>query len=203
VKSTANGWEHVPVISVNGNIMVIQLTDGGIGDDDNTAEGDIEDPGGPVVISSPINTRPPASSSSPSMSVTPTAPPVMLPNVSVQSARLSATSVSPGSPVTVTADIINKSAVNGNKKVTLYINGQVETTRGVTVNSGRSSQLTFSVSRGEPGDYGVYVDGVPAGSFKVEMVTGNDAILICSATLVATAFLLGMVMLWRRGQRGV
>ena len=72
----------------------------------------------------------------------------------------------------MTADITNKSAVNGNKKVTLYVNGQVETTQGVTVNSGGSSQLTFNVSRSEPGDYSVYVDGVPAGSFKVEMVTG-------------------------------
>jgi subtilisin family serine protease len=205
VKSTANGWEQVPVISVNGNIMVIQLTDGGIGDDDNTAEGDIEDPGGPAVISSPINrglSAPSAPSSSPSMIVTPPAPPVNLPNIAVQSARLSTTSVSPGAPVGVTANLINKSTVNGNKRVTLYVNGQVETTRGVTVNSGGSTQLTFSVTRSEPGDYTVYVDGVPAGSFKVETVPGNDAILIFSAVLVGLAFLLGMVMLWRRQRAG-
>jgi len=196
VKSTANGWEPVPVISVNGNIMVIQLTDGGIGDDDKTAEGDIEDPGGPVIISSAVSTRPPSSSAT--MSVAPPAPPVMLPNITVQGACLSATTATPGIPVTVTADIINKSTVNSNKRVTLYINGQVDTVQGVTVNSGGSSQLTFTVSRSEPGDYTVYVDGVPAGSFKVEMVPGNDVIFIFSASLVAMAFLLGMVMLWRR-----
>ena len=68
----------------------------------------------------------------------------------------------------------------------------------MTVNSGSSSKLTFNVSRNEPGDYSVYVDGVPAGSFKVELMTANDGILIFSVVLVALAFVAGMVMLWRR-----
>ena len=131
------------------------------------------------------------------------APPVSLPNIVTQSASLSTKAVTPGTPVTVTADITNKSAVNGNKKVTLYVNGQVETTQGVNVSSGSTSKLTFNVSRSEPGDYTVYVDGVPAGSFKVEMVTGNDAILIFSAGLIALAFMAGMFMLWRRQKRTV
>ena len=198
VKSTANGWEQVPVISVNGNIMVIQLTDGGIGDDD-SADGDIADPGGPAIISSTISTRPPSSSAT--MSGTLPTPPVMLPNVTVQSAGLSSTSVSPGIPVCVTADITNRSTVNGNKRVTLYVNGQMETTQNITVNSGVSSQLTFNVARSEPGDYSVYVDSVPAGSFRVELFRESDLILIFSAALVSIAFLLGMVMLWRRQQR--
>jgi hypothetical protein len=125
-------------------------------------------------------------------------PPVSLPSILVQSASLSTKTVTPGTPVMVTAEITNKSTVNGNKKVTLYVNGQVETTQGVTVNSGSSSQLTFNVSRSEPGDYSVYVDGVPAGNFKVELFSASDAILIISAALVALAFLIGMVMLWRR-----
>jgi hypothetical protein len=98
----------------------------------------------------------------------------------------------------VTANISNKSTVNGNKKVTLYVNGQVETTQGVTVNSGGSTQLTFNVSRSEPGDYSVYVDGVQAGSFKVELFRESDGILVFSAVLIALAFLIGTVMLWRR-----
>ena len=130
------------------------------------------------------------------------APPVSLPNLQIQSASLSAKAVTPGTPVTVTADIANKSTVNGNKKVTLYVNGQVETTQAVTVNSGGSSKLTFNVSRSEPGDYTIYVDGVPAGSFKVELFRESDGILILSASLVAIAFIAGMVMLWRRQQRG-
>lgn len=129
------------------------------------------------------------------------APPVTNPVIVTQSASLSSKAVTPGTPVTVTADIINKSSVNGSKKVTLYVNGQVETTQGVSVGSGGSSRLTFNVSRSEPGDYVVYVDGAPAGSFKVEMVTGPDMILIFSALLVGLAFVAGMIMLWRRQQR--
>lgn len=130
------------------------------------------------------------------------APPINNPMILTQSANLSARSVTPGMPVTVTADIVNKSSVNGSKKVTLYINGRVETTQGVTVNSGGSTQLTFNVSRNEPGEYSVYVDGVPAGSFEVELFREFDGILIFSAILVALAFLIGMVTLWRR-QRAV
>ncbi len=66
-----------------------------------------------------------------------------------------------------------------------------------------STKLTFNVSRSEPGDYSVYVDGVPAGSFKVELFRESDGILIFSAILVALAFLIGMVMLWRRQKRTV
>jgi len=146
------------------------------------------------------NGAPSGSSSVPG--ATTTTQPVALANIQTQSASLSAKAVTPGTPVTVTADIINRSTVNGNKKVTLYVNGQVETTQGVTVNSGGSSKLTFNVSRSEPGDYAVYVDGVPAGSFKVELFRESDGILILSASLVSIAFIAGMVMLWRRQQRG-
>jgi hypothetical protein len=136
--------------------------------------------------------------------VAPTAatPPITNPIIQTQSASLSARSVTPGTPVIVTADITNKSTVNGSKKVTLYINGEVETTQGVTVNSGGSTKLTFNVSRSEPGEYSVYVDGIPAGSFKVELFRESDGILIFSVVLVGLAFLIGMVMLWRR-QRAV
>ena len=142
------------------------------------------------------------SSSSSGSTGTPSLTPVPLASIVVQSASLSTKAVTPGTPVTVTADITNKSAVNGVKKVTLYVNGQVESTQGVTVSSGSSSKLTFNVSRSEPGDYNVYVDGVPAGNFKVEMITGNDSILIFSAFLIALAFIFGLVMLWRRQRTG-
>ena len=149
-----------------------------------------------------IGTNAPTSHGSSMSGTTTTTQPVGRPKIMTQSASLSAKTVTPGTPVTVTANLINKSAVNGNKKVTLYVNGQVETTQGVTVNSGGSSKLTFNVSRSEPGDYSVYVDGVPAGSFKVELFRESDAILIFSAALVALAFLIGMFLLWRRQRTG-
>ncbi len=128
-------------------------------------------------------------------------PTVSIPSIQTQSASLSANSVVPGTAVTVTADIINNGKVNSSKKVTVYVNGEVETTRGVTVNGGSSSQLTFNVSRSEPGNYMVYVDGVPAGSFKVELLRESDGILIVSVTMLAGAFVVGMIML-RRNQIG-
>jgi hypothetical protein len=42
------------------------------------------------------------------------------------------------------------------------------------------------------------VDGVPAGSFNVELVTDPDSILIFIAVLVALACIVGMFMLWHR-----
>jgi archaellum component FlaG (FlaF/FlaG flagellin family) len=98
----------------------------------------------------------------------------------------------------VTADIANKSTVNGNKQITVYVNGEIETTQGLTLNSGDSSKLTFNVSRSEPGTYKVYVDGAPAGSFKVEAVTASDAILIASVAFLAIAFVCGLFIMRRR-----
>jgi len=125
---------------------------------------------------------------------------VSIPNLYTHTASLSARTVAPGTPVTVTANIINKGTVNGSKKVTLYVNGQVESTQGIMVNSGGSLQLTYYISRSEPGDYNVYVDGVPAGSFKVELFTESDGILIFSITMMAMAFVVGLIMLRRRQQ---
>ena len=156
----------------------------------------------PAPVNPLVGTGAPTSHGSSMVGPAATTQPIFLPSIYAQSASLSAKTVTPGTPVTVTADIANKSAVNGNKKVTLYVNGQVETTQGITVNSGGSTKLTFYVSRSEPGDYSVYVDGVPAGNFKVELFRESDGILIFSAVLVALAFLVGMVMLWRRQRAG-
>jgi hypothetical protein len=122
-------------------------------------------------------------------------PAVVLPTVAVQSASLSANKVAPGAPVTVTADITNKSTVNGNKKITLYVNGQEESSQGLTVNSGSSTQLKFNVSRNEPGKYTVYVDGVPAGSFIVDQFAEGNVIAYISGVLILLALIIGIFYL--------
>jgi hypothetical protein len=214
---SVNGWQNITsLLSHNDgdNILELNITDGGLGDADGIANGIITDPGGPAIPATPTPTPTPTPSPTPTNPLIGTggqtshgspvavpvaqAPPVSLPNIQIQSASISASTVTPGTPVLVTTNIANKSTVNGNKKVTLYVNGQVETTQGVTVNSGSSTQLTFNVSRSEPGDYSVYVDSVQAGSFKVELFRESDGILIFSAVLIALAFLIGTVMIWRR-----
>ena len=215
------GWQNITTLlghNDGDNILELNITDGGLGDADGVANGIIIDPGGPGIPVTPIPTPMPTPTPTPTPSnpligtgiqtshgssitgATITTQPVSLPNILVQSASLSAQAVTPGTPVTVTTDIINKSTVNGNKKITLYVNGQVEKSQSITVNSGSSTQLTFSVSRSEPGDYNIYVDGVPAGSFKVAIFRESDIILILSITLLAMAFLVGLFMLRRRRQ---
>jgi len=183
------------------NTVFVTIRDGGLGDADGLANGVIVDPCTFVVPLLPALLYNQQSHGS-SMAVTTPQAPVSLPNIQIQSAGLSATAVTPGTPITITADISNTGAVNGSKKVTLYVNGQVETTQGVAVNSGGSAKLAFNVSRSEPGDYTVYVDGVPAGSFKVELVTGNDALFILLAVLIGITFVFGLVTLWRRQRTG-
>jgi subtilisin family serine protease len=160
-------------------------------------------PGGTATLTggfSVIPQMPTGSHGSGGAATTAPASPGALPAITVQSARLSARAVTPGTPVTVTADLTNSGPVNGSKEVTLYVNGKVESTQGVTVDSGGSSQLTFSTARREPGDYTVSVDGQPAGSFKVEAVTANNALFIVIVVLIAISFVFGLVMLLRRQQ---
>ncbi len=98
-------------------------------------------------------------------------------NVIVQSAGVGAPKVSPGQTVDVSASVVNKGTVNGDARVTLYVNGEAVESRGVTVASGQTAPVNFQVSRNEPGTYSVYVNGVSAGSFTVDIFSGNDILL--------------------------
>ncbi len=125
--------------------------------------------------------------------------PVQLPNIQVQSASLSATKVTPGMPVIITASLANRSTVNGTTAIKVYINGEEETRKGVTINSGSNTPLSFTVSRNEPGTYAVYVGGVSAGSFTVESDDSN-IILYISFAMIFIALVVGMLILLRRKQ---
>lgn len=174
--------------------LQLNLTDGGLGDADGIANGTIVDPGGPAF---PLNAPTSHGASTPSVPQSP----VLLSNISVKSASLSATRIAPGTPVTVISDVANNGAMKGTKKVKVYVNGQLDSEQGVMVGSGSSSQLTFFVVRSEPGEYNVNVDGVSAGSFKVELIEESDMVLIISSILLIMAFVLGMVMIGRKQQR--
>ena len=109
--------------------------------------------------------------------VVPSPKPVMMTNIAVQAAAISRSKVSPGEKVEVTANVINKGGSNGDAKVTLYVNGQEVESRGVTLAGGATTPVHFYVSRNEPGTYSVYVGGVSAGSFVVDLFTNNDSII--------------------------
>jgi hypothetical protein len=124
--------------------------------------------------------------------------PVSLANVNVRSVTLSASTVAPGQPVTVTADVVNNGTGNGEARVTLYVNGQEESSQGVSVASGGSAPVTFTLIRSEPGTYSVYAGGVPGGAFTVDASPQPAAVLVISSLLVLTALVLGVVYARRR-----
>ena len=125
---------------------------------------------------------------------TTTTPTTNLSNIVVQSAAISSTKVSPGDKADVTAYVTNKGNSNGTSKVTLYINGQIAESKGITLTSGESTQVHFSVSQNEPGTYSVYVNGVPAGNLTVNMFTNND-VLIYGIIALFTIGIIGVLYL--------
>ncbi len=126
--------------------------------------------------------------------VAPSTRPFILSNIVVQSATVAAARVSPGEKVDVTATVANRGGSNGTSKVTLYINGQEAESKGITLSSGESTQVHFSVSQNDPGTYSIYVNGVPAGSFTVDLFTNND-ILIYSIIALFTIGIIGVLYL--------
>jgi hypothetical protein len=128
------------------------------------------------------------------------APPTNMANIIVQSATIATTQVAPGEKVNVAATVTNTGGSNGAAKITLYVNGQEAESRGVTLSSGQTAPVSFSISRNEPGTYTVYVNGVPAGSFVVDMFTNND-VLIYSIIALFTLGIIGVLymVVKRRG----
>jgi hypothetical protein len=151
-------------------------------------------------IISKISTTPHGSSMPGSITAPTQQGPVTVASISVKKASLSATKVSPGTPVAVTADVVNTGAVNGASNIKVYVNGQEESSRGVTISSGSSTPVTFAVTRNEPGTYSVYVGGTNAGSFTVDALADPNIILYISGALLVFAFVLGVIFITRRRQ---
>ena len=110
-------------------------------------------------------------------SAIPVSAPVQMASVVVQNAAITTSKVSPGQSVDIAASVTNKGAANGDAKLTLYVNGEAVESKGVTVAGGQTAPVHFYVSRNEPGTYSVSVNSVPAGSFTVDMFTGNDNLI--------------------------
>jgi hypothetical protein len=198
---TGHGFFQIPITSHNGNTITIQLTDGGLGDADGLTNGVIVDPGG-VAIPDPANPLigmgAPTSHGSSVGSSTTTTQPVLLTNIQIQSASLSASKVASGTPVTVTANIANRGTVNGSIRIKLYVNGEEDSSQGITVESGGNRPVYFTVSRSQPGTYSVYIGGTQAGSFTVDDAIDPNMILFISCTLIAFSLILGIVYILRR-----
>jgi len=202
-----NAWVNMtPYLGSNDgdNVITLTLKDGGPGDSDGVANGIIVDPGGPGALRAATSSHKlpsaPASHSS-TASVAPPSQPVALSNIQVQNATLSTSKVTPGESVTVNATALNKGTANGSASIKVYINGEVDASQGVTVASGKSMPLAFTVSRNEPGAYRVYVNNVPAGSFTVEAVRASDILLYASLACILSSLVLALVYVRRPRSR--
>lgn len=223
-----SGWQNITsLLSHNDgdNILELNITDGGLGDADGVANGIITDPGGPAIpITEPIlpvtppppapiptptsipapapnpliGTGAPTSHGSSVAGTTTTTQPMLLPNIQIQNASLSATKVAPGMPVTITANIANRGTVNGTTRIKVYVNGEEDSSQGITVESGGNRPVYFTVSRNEPGTYTVYIGGTRAGNFMVEDTINPNIILYISLAMIALAFISGLILIARR-----
>lgn len=134
-----------------------------------------------------------SSSSSPSFSPSSiTQSTVSLPNITVQSASLSDSNIRPGTPVTVTAILVNAGAAKGASIVKLYINGIEETSQGIQLEGGQSAKVFFTVNRSEPGTYMVNVNNTLAGNLKINWEI-TDIILLISICLIFFSLVLGVI----------
>ncbi len=131
-------------------------------------------------------------------SVTSSPQPVQMSNIVVQSASLNSQKVSVGEKVDVAASVVNKGSANGEAKITLYVNGEEVESRGVTVSGGQTAPLHFYLSRNEPGTYSVYVGGVSAGSFTVDLFTNNDVLIYIIIALFTLGIAGALYMLTRK-----
>ncbi|MHB8084220.1 MAG: CARDB domain-containing protein [Dehalococcoidia bacterium] len=124
-------------------------------------------------------------------------------NIQVESAAISTSKVSPGEKVNITATLINKGNHDGSSKITLYVNGLEEQSKGVNLDSGQTMPTSFTVMRDEPGTYTVSVNSVAAGSFTVDIFNNNDALIygIIAAITLAIGAVLFVVIKKPSGSR--
>jgi len=106
-----------------------------------------------------------------------------------------------GIPITVDAVVTNKGNAAGSIYVSLYVNGQVESTEMVSLNSGGSTPVYFTYSTDIPGEYKISVNNQPAGVLSVESnFDPNIIILFTSMVCIVSSLLMALIMVWKRRQ---
>jgi len=116
-------------------------------------------PAPPTPVPAPAPTPAPAPPTPPPPPPTPAA--FSLSNLSIKP-----TEVQSNEPITVTVLVANTGGMEGSYTVVLKINDIKEAERSVTVATGSSQIVNFSVAKEKAGSYGVFVDGL-IGSFTV------------------------------------
>jgi len=87
--------------------------------------------------------------------------------ISVRNLKITPNRVKPGSRVTIIAEVTNASPVKISYSLVLKIKGVVEAIKEITLDSGQSQKVAFTILKGKPGTYDVDLEGLE-GSFTVE-----------------------------------
>jgi len=182
------------------SVLTLTITDGGLGDRDGVANGEISDPGGAAleveVVTAPavVPLPPPAE---PRVSPTPPRP-LNPPQMSVQYVSVNPQQTIAGQPVTITTNVVNTGDEAGNLNIALKINGLVEQSRMVSVGPQGTQPVKFTITRAQPGTYTVDILG-EQGSFTVLGAGGTTrapvnggliALLIMGVLVLATVVIL-------------
>jgi len=96
-------------------------------------------------------------------------PEIMGAEFKVSNLMINPTEVIVGKAVEISVTVTNVGKQSGEYKVTLGINGDVEDAKTVSLASGESKVVTFTVRKDTPGTYAVAVNGL-TGSFRVEKI---------------------------------
>jgi hypothetical protein len=181
------------------NVLILTLTDGGLGDADNQANGTIIDPGGPAVtgVTSQSTITHRASS---------TLPTRLKPSqMSLQYLSSTPQQTFANQPVTITTNVVNTGDEAGNLNVVLKINGQVEQTRMVSVGPQGTQPVKFTVTKAQPGTYTIDIGGqrgsfiiTGSGSGTARAPTSSGLIAILVMAILALATIVVLMMVFRR-----
>jgi hypothetical protein len=78
-------------------------------------------------------------------------------NYTVSNLNVSPSSVNPGQPVNITVDVKNNGATAANSKIAVLVNGTMEIEQSISLASGKTQKLTYTLSKENPGDYNIVI----------------------------------------------
>ena len=122
-------------------------------------------------------------------------PPPALPAFSTSDLTVSPETAAAGEQVSISVRIVNGGTGEATKTVILKINEQNEAQKEVTLAAGKSRVVSFNVSKAEPGQYRVGVDGQSAGlTVKEPASKAPDAMSIPVLAVIIAGGLLVIVV---------
>ncbi len=105
-----------------------------------------------------LNIEPGSGTSIPNQAIQQPAVSALSGNYTILNLNISPSSVNPGEPVTITAEIKNNSSGTGNFKVTVMVNGITEIEQSISLGTGKTQKLIYTMSKETPGNYNVMIN---------------------------------------------